>query len=235
MTTIEFSNEFDIKWDNLRYNNSDTPSLNDYEKSVFLTTAQENWIMKNYDSYENTEFIRKALSPIVKSKSESGYFANTTDSSTIITNINNSVTGQARSITFSLPTDLWLVTHEQLKMGLSKSVEVVPITHDEWNVIKNNPFRSVTPDRAFRLDRDSKVEIIYHESLDAVTMSYYYVYVRRPKPIVLDGVYETGDNTLEIRGQIDPQTSELNDIVHETILEDALMLASQSLINSNNH
>ena len=38
MTTQEFSNEFDILYNNIMSNSA--PGLNEYEKSIFLTQAQ---------------------------------------------------------------------------------------------------------------------------------------------------------------------------------------------------
>ena len=45
MTIIEFSNQFDILYNNITSNQA--PGLNEYEKSVFLTKAQDE-IVKNY-------------------------------------------------------------------------------------------------------------------------------------------------------------------------------------------
>lgn len=45
MTTTEFSNEFDILYNNITSNQA--PGLDEYEKSVFLTRAQED-ILKGY-------------------------------------------------------------------------------------------------------------------------------------------------------------------------------------------
>ena len=45
MTTQEFSNEFDVLYNNIMSNQA--PGLDEYEKSVFLTKAQ-NEILKNY-------------------------------------------------------------------------------------------------------------------------------------------------------------------------------------------
>lgn len=45
MTTQEFSSEFDILYNNIMSNAA--PGLDEYEKSVFLTKAQEE-ILKNY-------------------------------------------------------------------------------------------------------------------------------------------------------------------------------------------
>ena len=45
MTTQEFSNEFDVLYNNIMSNQA--PGLDEYEKSVFLTKAQLE-ILKNY-------------------------------------------------------------------------------------------------------------------------------------------------------------------------------------------
>ena len=45
MTTQEFSNEFDVLYNNIMSNAA--PGLDEYEKSVFLTKAQ-NEVLKNY-------------------------------------------------------------------------------------------------------------------------------------------------------------------------------------------
>ena len=45
MTSEEFSNQFDVLYNNITSNQA--PGLNEYEKSVFLTKAQSE-IVKNY-------------------------------------------------------------------------------------------------------------------------------------------------------------------------------------------
>ena len=45
MTNQEFSNEFDVLYNNIMSNQA--PGLDEYEKSVFLTKAQDE-IVKNY-------------------------------------------------------------------------------------------------------------------------------------------------------------------------------------------
>ena len=79
MTNEEFSNEFDV----LANSNSivkpfgltDTPlEFNEYEKSVFLTKAQETIVRALYSgnltgkSFEETEELRKYLNTLVKTK-----------------------------------------------------------------------------------------------------------------------------------------------------------------------
>lgn len=56
MTTSEFSNEFDILYNNISSNAA--PGVTEYEKSVFLTMAQEELVKEIYGVYEQNEEIR---------------------------------------------------------------------------------------------------------------------------------------------------------------------------------
>lgn len=84
MTNQEFENEFDILYNNIMSNQA--PGLDSYEKSVFLTNAQEQLILSYYngknsynESFERTEEIRRYLSSLVKTKNQNilfGYLYN---------------------------------------------------------------------------------------------------------------------------------------------------------------
>lgn len=70
MTNPEFSIEFDILYNNISSNKA--PGLNEYEKSVFLTKAQEQIVTElysgrntTYNSFEETEEQRRYLSNLV--------------------------------------------------------------------------------------------------------------------------------------------------------------------------
>ena len=70
MITEEFSNEFDILYNNISSNQA--PGLDEYEKSVFLTQAQEALVIDLYrgtlgDSFESTEEVTRYLNSLVKS------------------------------------------------------------------------------------------------------------------------------------------------------------------------
>ena len=59
MTTTEFSNQFDLLFNNISSNQA--PGLNEYEKSVFLTKAQDE-IVKNYFQAEsNGNTVKKGF------------------------------------------------------------------------------------------------------------------------------------------------------------------------------
>ena len=61
MSTEEFEREFDILYNNIMSNAA--PSIDAYEKSVFLTKAQEDLVLAIYDgSFENSEKLIESLS-----------------------------------------------------------------------------------------------------------------------------------------------------------------------------
>ena len=74
MTTSEdWSLQFDLLYNNISSNQA--PGLTEYEKSVFLTQAQEAVILDLYkgltgDSFETTEEVTRYLNSLVKSDSE---------------------------------------------------------------------------------------------------------------------------------------------------------------------
>ena len=224
MTCEEFSNEFDTLLNS--YSNieafgktSNTIELDEYEKSVFLTNAQEEIVIDLYngknpfmDSFEKTEEIRRYLSNLIRtyttSTKEKGY-----------TGLSN------KSVFFKLPDDLWFITYESVNLKDTElgcidgeGILVMPITQDEYHRIKRNPFRGSNERRALRLDLSEKVvEIVSTYSID----TYLVRYLARPRPIILS---KLPDN-LSINGVNDKTECELNPVIHRAILERAVKLA----------
>lgn len=188
MTTEEFSNEFDTLLNS--YSNTEkfgithsTIELDEYEKSVFLTKAQEDVVIDMYngkntfgDSFEKTEEIRRYLSSLIKTY---------TTSTKEITYKGLS----KHSVFFKLPEDLWFITYEAVDLkddGLGcksgEDVCVTPVTQDEYHRIRKNPFRGSNERRALRLDLNEEVvEIISKYNV----ASYLIRYLSRPNPIIL--------------------------------------------------
>lgn len=224
MTTEEFSNEFDTLLNS--YSTIEafgkTPStveLDEYEKSVFLTNAQEEIVIGMYngknpfrDSFERTEEIRRYLSDLIKTYT-------TTDKKVGYTGLSKS------SVFFELPDDLWFITYESVNLkddGLGcmsgEDISVIPITQDEYHRIRKNPFRGTNERRALRLDLSGKVvEIVSKYNVE----SYLVRYLSRPAPIILT---DLADN-LSINGISVKTECELNPVIHRAILERAVKLA----------
>lgn len=224
MTTEEFSNELDTLLNS--YSNIEpfgktpnTVEIDEYEKSVFLTNAQEEIVIDLYngknpfgDSFEKTEEIRRYLSDLIRTYT-------TTVKETGYTGLSN------KSVFFKLPDDLWFITYEAVnlkddELGCMEgsNILVLPVTQDEYHRIKKNPFRGPNERRAIRLDLSEKVvEIVSKYNID----SYLVRYLARPRPIILS---KLPDN-LSINGVSDKTECELNPVIHRAILERAVKLA----------
>lgn len=223
MTTQEFSNGFDTLLNSYATQNSiQAIALDEYEKSVFLTEAQESIVLAYYkgasgaDAFETTEEVRRYLSSLVKTSSISplGY------TSDVLLSDN--------SFVVNLPSNLWFITYEAVRLssGLGdclsgKIIEVVPVTQDWFHRTVDNPFRGPTDRRALRLDLDNnRVEIVSKYNID----KYIVRYVEKLQPIIL----ETLTDGLSIDGNTQSNTCQLHEALHKVILQQAVTLALRS-------
>ena len=214
MTNPEFSIEFDILYNNISSNKA--PGLNEYEKSVFLTKAQEQIVTElysgrnnTYSSFEETEELRRYLNSLVR-----------THSCEVPNGNPNHITGN--SYTFKLPEDLLYITYEKCNDITMKEFLVYPVSQDELSKILKNPFRGPSNDRALRLDVGTNiVEIIYLNSI----YSYIVRYIRKPNPIILTDL----EDDLSINGISEESECELDSSLHRTILDRAVTLALQTM------
>lgn len=230
MTIQEFSNTFDTLLNsyNTQVQFGEQASkreivLDEYEKSVLLTQAQEEVVVNLYNgrnpygvSFEGTEELRRYLESLVKTKI---YSVEDAESNTGVSKT---------SIFFKLPTDLAFITLEQVTydddtLGCYNGsvASVYPVTQDEYEKVKNNPFRGPTKYKVIRLDPGNNlVELVSKYDIG----EYLVRYLSKPNPIIL----ETLPNDLTINGENSWKECELNPILHNTILTRAVQLALQS-------
>lgn len=230
MTIQEFSNTFDTLLNS--YNTTaqfgEQASkreivLDEYEKSLYLTKAQEEVVVNFYngknpygDSFESTEEMRRYLENLVKTKVYS-------------TTEQVSGTGVSdNSVFYKLPNDVAFITMEQVtyndkSLGCynGSTAAVYPVTQDEYSRIKNNPFRGPTKYKVVRLDSgENAVELVSKYKIE----KYLLRYLSKPKPIIL----ETLPNDLTIEGVSEQTECTLHPILHDTILERAVQIALQA-------
>lgn len=216
MTTQEFSLEFDLMYNNIMSNQA--PGLTEYEKSLFLTQAQEALVLDIYSgklgsSFESTEEVTDYLSPLVKQ-------------ATYTTKVEGKGL-DSRSVFFNIDTDIWFKTGEKaiikddsLKCGnsIEREVDVVPVTQDTLYRTKNSPFRGPNERRILRLDCEAnKVELISKYPIESYTIRY----LSKPEPIILDNLPEG----LTINDISTPQTCKLSSAIHRAILIRAVSIA----------
>lgn len=233
MTNTEFSDQFDTLVSSYRRFRKfddqellDTIEFDEYEKSVFLTQAQEELVINFYngknpygDSFESTEELRRYLDCLVKTKL---YESADKYSEDPVSKISDT------SVFFKLPNDIAFITYEQVKfkddlLGCydGSVANVYPITQDEYNKVRRNPFRGATKYKVLRIDTgDSIVELISKYNIDR----YLIKYIAKPSPIILEDL----PNGLTIKGENKEKSCILNDILHETILKRAVQLALMS-------
>lgn len=233
MTVREFSDQFDTLLNSYAHTpefGEDTSkldiTLNEYEKSLFLTKAQREYIIAYYTgnnpygfSFEEKEYVREALDALVNTYTTNAAISGDTH-----------LSDQKHVFTFyNIPTDLLWILYEQATFASGtgcvcadgKIAEVIPATHDELHRRLRNPFRGTLKYRVLRLNSaDNQVELISDYPIGSYTLRY----VKEPKPIILT----TLTDDLTIDGEHTAMTSALPAVTHSEILDKAVILAIQS-------
>lgn len=230
MTIDEFSNSFDTLLNSYALisnfgeeTSKQTITLDEYEKSVLLTKAQEEIVLNLYngknpygEAFEGTEELRRYLSNLITEKSLKP-----------ITNTSGTPLGlESKSKFFTLPEDLWFITLESVvidnsKCGAETIMKVYPVKQDEYQAIRDNPFRGANDRRALRLDlSEGNVEIICKYMIAI----YYIRYIKKVPPIILEDL----PNDLTIEGKSEASDCILHEALHQKILDKAVQLALQS-------
>lgn len=228
MTTQEFNTEFDVLYNNIASNGA--PGINEYEKSVFLTKAQ-NELIKAY-------FLK------VSNKLQSGYDDNAlqqTNFSNLIvlkTYQNNDLeeakySSIANSKSVVMPKNSLFILNEQLLVtdanNKNKTLIVVPINGDAYSRLLSKPFKRPLKNQAWRLDvnMESTEDEQYADLIPTAgtTIKGYQIrYVKKPTPIILTKL----EDGITIDGEFEEMTCKLNPILHPEVLQRAIELAKAS-------
>ena len=230
MTTQEFSNQFDTLisayFNKSNFGSTDPLAFDEYEKSVFLTEAQEEVVIELYngknnfgDSFEKTEEVRRLISTLIKD------FVTTEK-------INGSGLS-SKSVFFKIPEDVWFITYESVTFNdanlgcLNGEYAIVtPTTQDEFYKVQRNPFKGPSKRRVLRLDNSNNtIELVSNYNID----KYLIRYLSRPNPIILSDLED-----LSINGLSRITECKLNPVIHRIILERAVRKAVTSRIPAGN-
>lgn len=235
MTNQEFSNEFDILYNNIMSNAA--PGLDEYEKSVFLTKAQDE-IIKNYFNPKGNKY-NEGFDDNEKRQID---FSMITRSTTIATGFTDSIF-DTRGKIVTLPNDITMVLNEYVLVirtednGNSNRVQepvrltVVPIDYREYSRLMSKPYKRPLKWQAWRLLNNSttnnSAEIITGPN-DTLT-SYSIRYIKKPRAIILSDL-----EGVTLDGQSEAQTCELDSILHPEILQRAVELAKAAYVGDVN-
>ena len=227
MNIQEFSNSFDtllqpyITKDNFGEQNN--LAFDEYEKSIFLTKAQEQIVLELYQELEQSEEVRKYLSNLIKTDN---YAPVGEQDETLINN-------NFKSYKVEISNDILFMIYEQCTLSdennciNNKIVSVVPTIHDDLDKVLKNPFKSPNSRKVIRLDFDNKIELISKYNIT----NYKVRYLKKPNPIILVAL----EGNLSINnGDTKVSNGETNPILHERIVQRAVQLAVQSKVKSNN-
>lgn len=225
MDVQELSNLFDtllqpsIVKDN--FGEQNTLAFDEYEKSIFLTKAQEQIVLELYQELEQSEENRKYLSNLIKT---GNYVPIGEQDNTLINNTFKSYKVEIEdSILFMIYEQCTLSDENNCING--RIVSVVPTIHDDLNKVLKNPFKSPNNRKVIRLDFDNKIELISKYSIS----NYKVRYLKKPNPIILVKLED-----LNIDKKQEVSNGETNPILHERIVQRAVQLAVQSKVKSNN-
>ena len=200
-----------------------TLAFDEYEKSIFLTKAQEQIVLELYQELEQSEEVRKYLSNLIKTDN---YAPVGEQDETLINN-------NFKSYKVEISNDILFMIYEQCTLSdennciNNKIVSVVPTIHDDLDKVLKNPFKSPNSRKVIRLDFDNKIELISKYNIT----NYKVRYLKKPNPIILVALE---DNLSINNGDTKVSNGETNPILHERIVQRAVQLAVQSKVKSNN-
>ena len=227
MNVQEFSNSFDTLLQPYiakeSFSEQNNLAFDEYEKSIFLTKAQEQIVLELYQELEQSEEVRKYLSNLIKTDN----YAPVGEQDETLINSN------FKSYKVEISNDILFMIYEQCTLNdennciNNKIVSVVPTIHDDLDKVLKNPFKSPNSRKVIRLDFDNKIELISKYSIS----NYKVRYLKKPNPIILIALE---DNLSINNGDTEVSNGETNPILHERIVQRAVQLAVQSKVKSNN-
>lgn len=224
----QFNNGFDLLWNNI--SSDQAPGLSGYEKSMFLTKAQ-NELVKNYaipNSRGNSVGMGFDESAIRQMD-----FSNITLSETKELAASSTVIADPRELVCDFPDKVYFIINEQILLQNSSTAtpsqrQVIPVSFQEYMRLMSKPFKEPLKSQAWRLitnnESANKISIILTSADKKYTTKRYFIrYVKKPVPIILEDLSQYGD--IKIDGMSDISACELNESTWDAILQRAVELA----------
>lgn len=236
MTAEEFSNQFDVLYNNITSNQA--PGLTEYEKTVFLTKAQ-NEIVKNYFTANSKgNNIQQGFDDSAKRQADFSCLmvSKVVNSGTLPTGYSK-IDPREDTAVYKFPTDVFIAINETIILSKpsGRILQVVPLRYDEYLRLMSKPYKRPLKYQAWRLintgtsdgsSSDKYVEIITGPG--QTIQEYNIRYIRFPKPIIvgpLDGLTVNGYVFTGDSEGTPTEGCELDPIIHEDILQRAIELA----------
>ena len=244
MDITEFSNQFDVLYNNITSNQA--PGLNEYEKSVFLTKAQ-NEIVKNYFTANSKgNNIGQGFDDSAKRQADFSCLMKTWTTTSPSSLPSGCEKIDPRSTIYTYPPDVFIIINEALASNSTTNslnvYQVIPLRYDEYTRLMSKPYKRPLKNQAWRLinygaDSTKYAELIAGPNITFSSFNYRVRYIRFPHPIIvgdLDGlsidnhVYNEDESEyIAPDGTAHGKCAgcELDPIIHEDILQRAVELA----------
>lgn len=242
MELNEFSNEFDVLYNSITSNQA--PGLDEYEKSVFLTKAQNEILISYFDprsnkvqeGYDDSQRRQIDFSKITKLYTftpvqiKSNSSSQLTPGDTLEVSSLNFGTAlfdpRSNSKSVTIPSKILMVLNERVTVTrdgrTGVPLTVVPVQFNEYDRLMSKPFKRPLKNQAWRVFNynSSTVADLVAGPGDVIT-SYQIRYVERPTPIILTQL----EDDLSIDGYTAAMGCKLDPILHHEILQRAVELA----------
>lgn len=221
MTVEEMDDMFEVLYNNITSNQA--PGLNAYEKSVFLTKAQDEIVKNYFNPKSKGNNTQEGFDDSQKRQIDFSMLTTVMTEDTDFSSPLFDMRDNTKSV--SLPEKLMMAINETVEVtrGEKKKLllQVIPIKFDEYTRLMSKPFKRPLKYQAWRLinsDTANKADIVIGPS-DTLTR-YTIRYIRRPQPIIISDL-----DGLTIEGKGSKAECELDPILHEEILQRAVELA----------
>jgi len=225
MTANEMADRWELSFDKIT--NSDSPGYEDSEISIILTKAQERFFFQNYagtnklaEGFEETEKRRKDLSELTSNAELS---TPSTDQNGVVPN----------GVFYDLPDNFIYAIKEEVTIASEDEcvsgnrIKVKPITHDEYTINIDNPFKKPYDELAWRLDFSRETVNTNPKRHELITdgtytiSTYHLRYLRRLPEIAVDR--DTPANQINCI---------LDEITHERIIDLAVEIALEVTVDN---
>lgn len=143
-TVKEWSDAFDVLFNEVMSNAS--ASLDEYDKSIFLTKAQEE-VIKNYFNPKGNKY-QEGFDDNAKRQSD---FATLIKVATLSASTG---TFDTRSLAYSFPSDFFIAINEQFQVtanGKTYPYTIIPLSYDTYNRLMQKPYKYPPKSQVWRL------------------------------------------------------------------------------------
>lgn len=225
-----FSSQFEVLYNSISSNKA--PSINEYEKSVLLTKAQNELVKNYFDPASKGNAIGKGFDESAIRQMD---FSNIllSDKKELAPSDTGVVLADPRELVCDFPDKVFIIVNEQVflndgTLDTPLQRQVIPLSFQEYMRLMSKPFKEPLKQQAWRLnvnDGNAKNKasiILCTPDKDYSEKNYFIRYVKKPNPIILEDLSEYG---YSIEGETEKSACELNEGTWDAIIQRAVELA----------